>query len=736
MATATSIDSVAITRVANVRDGHGRGWSFTPLRGKVPTRRAWTKAPRETLEEALVWAAAGNVGLRTGKASGVFVIDVDPGGDAAALDLPPTVTAMTGRGGTHLYFVHPGHLGNSAGRLGPHIDTRGDGGQVVFPGSIHPDTGASYEWVAGSEPWTAALAALPAAVLKRLKPSPARPATSTSRPSAVLIPAYAMAAWRGEQAAVRAAPVGERNATLNTAALKLGQLVGAGALARQDVEVALRDAARDVGLEDREIAATIRSGIEAGIADPRQATPRPSATPRTVAKGEVANPCAFHTTDSGNAEALAALYGHRLRYDYRQRRWLLYRGHSWHSDADGAIDRLALEAARARLRAAADLTDTDEQTRQTKWGIRSESAERRAAALSLARSERPIADGGVGWDADPWLLGVSNGVVDLRTGTLRDGKSEDRITLALPWPYDPSAKCPRWERFNVEIFNDDADLVDFVHRAVGCTVSGSTREQVWFLLHGGGANGKTTFLQVLRYLFGPLAINTPFATFELSPRQPASNDLAALASKRLVTSAETRENARLNEARIKNLTGGDTMTARFLYQEFFEFEPACKIWLAVNHRPRVGDDSEGFWRRMREIPFTRQFLGDEADEDLILALKAEVEGILAWCVRGAAAWQERSLKNPPACVTAAVAEYRAASDPLADFLSECCVVGDNCEAASADLYRVYGEWAKANGLTDRERLKRTGFGRRMGDRFERFKPGRQGWYYRGVGLRA
>ena len=154
---------------ANVRYGYGLGWSFTPLAGKRPTRKGWQSAPRETLEEALAWAAQGNVGLRTGRASGTIAIDVDPGGDIEPLGLPGTVTALTGRPGAfHLYFHHDGPLGNSSGKLGPSIDVKADGGQVVFPGSVHPETGAVYAWAEGYEPWAVELAELPAHIVALL----------------------------------------------------------------------------------------------------------------------------------------------------------------------------------------------------------------------------------------------------------------------------------------------------------------------------------------------------------------------------------------------------------------------------------------------------------------------------------------------------------------------------------------------------------------------------------------
>jgi hypothetical protein len=171
----TAATSVGSALAQSVRYGHGLGWSFTPLLGKRPTLKGWQDRPRETLEQALAWAAQGNVGLRTGRISGVVAVDVDPGADVSNLNLPGTVTALTGRPGAyHLYYLCDVPLANSSGRLGPHIDVRGDGGQVVLPGSVHPDTGALYRWAEGHEPWNVEIAPLPADILERLQ-APERP---------------------------------------------------------------------------------------------------------------------------------------------------------------------------------------------------------------------------------------------------------------------------------------------------------------------------------------------------------------------------------------------------------------------------------------------------------------------------------------------------------------------------------------------------------------------------------
>jgi hypothetical protein len=288
---------------ANVRYGYALGWSFTPLDGKRPVLKGWQSASRESLEQALAWASKGNVGLRTGKASGIVVIDVDPGGNIAPLGLPGTVTAMSGRPGAfHLYFRHNGPLRNTSKKLGPHIDVKADGGQVVFPGSVHPDTGAVYAWAEGREPWNVELAELPAHIvellqspdsLKQAAAGPALPAaleTPTepdSRPSAperapksradAKAARYAQRALRLELHALTSAANGTRNDTLNRAAFSMGRLIGGGYLARAEVEAALRSAAESVGLEPREIDATLRSGLDAGMREPRtiEFQPRP-----------------------------------------------------------------------------------------------------------------------------------------------------------------------------------------------------------------------------------------------------------------------------------------------------------------------------------------------------------------------------------------------------------------------------------------------------------------------------
>lgn len=445
-------------------------------------------------------------------------------------------------------------------------------------------------------------------------------------------------------------------------------------------------------------------------------------------------PSSFPRTDSGNAELFASLYGDQLRYDHRRNRWLLWTGHWWKPDIDQEVLRLAKETTRRRYQVAPGLfDDPDELKAEAKWAISSESRMRLDAVLALAQAERPIADSGEGWDADPWLLGVANGVVDLRTGAVREGRPEDRITMHSPIPYDSEAQCPRWLTFLKEVFGDDDELIDFIWRACAYSLTGLTNVECHFFCWGSGCNGKGTFHRVQREVMGDYAANTPFSTLEMSSRNSIPNDLAALYSKRLVTASELNEAVRLNEARMKMLAGQDPVTARFLHGEFFTFVPNAKFWLAVNHKPMVNDDSTGFWRKIRLIPFTQCFEG-RADRNLKDALRAEYPGILAWMVDGCLEWQRRGLE-PPQSVRAATEQYRAESDPVADFLKERCSTGANATARAGELYIAYQSWALKQGLKEREQLSATRFGRLMGQRFPKDSD-RDGTFYQGVALRS
>ena len=359
------------------------------------------------------------------------------------------------------------------------------------------------------------------------------------------------------------------------------------------------------------------------------------------------------------------------------------------------------------------MDDLDLRRKAATSAVRSEHRARIDALRHLAEALPPFADAGRDWDANPNLLACSNGVVDLKTGIQRPGRQADRLTMTTGVSYDGTARCPRWITFLDEVFDGHRDLIDYMQRVIGYCLTGETSEQCWWLWYGSGANGKGTMIRALGAAFGDYATGTPFATFLHQPQATLTNDLARLCGRRFVWAQEANQHSRLNEERIKTLTGGDEVTARFLHKEFFTFRPTVKLVLAVNHKPVIQDDSFGMWRRVRVIPFTQQF---RIDKTLETTLVAEAPGILAWAVQGANQWHADGLKSP-GLVTAATHDYEADSDQLKEFLDTRCVIESDAEASFTDLYSEYTSWAESERLMPQDKLSRTKFGRILGERF-------------------
>ena len=460
------------------------------------------------------------------------------------------------------------------------------------------------------------------------------------------------------------------------------------------------------------------------------------AAPEWQPPAEPVGIAAFAHTDSGNAELFAHLWGDRVRFDHRLGRWLVWDRHRWTPEATGELIRLAIAAARARAKAAADM-DPDIAKATFSFAKRSENAGAIESALKIAKALEPIADNGEGWDANPLLLGCTNGVVNLTTGTLQCGRHEDRITKTTGIAYDAQAECPRWLAFLEEVFAGDAEIIAFIRRAVGYSLTGLLSEQVWFLLYGSGANGKSTFVDTISAICGDYGADTPADTITgrgIINAGAATPDIAALVGKRVVTCSETEEVAKVSAARVKQLTGGSPVTARPLYKDPITFTPQLHLWLTTNHLPRVDDDSEGFWRRVRLVPFTQTFEGSARDSMLEQKLRAELPGILRWAVEGTVEWRRDGLR-PPASVMLATLNYRQASDPIAEFISDCCVVMEGAKATRGQLFDAYKAWGRAQGMTERELLGVRSFGRRIDEKWRNSKgTGGVRWYW-GVGLR-
>lgn len=437
-------------------------------------------------------------------------------------------------------------------------------------------------------------------------------------------------------------------------------------------------------------------------------------------------------TPIGQAEQLAAMFSGEFRYNHFRESWMHYEAPCWRIDAVQAIKRAATTFIRAQQHAAIEIADRTEKNDRLKVTLKTETPAKIEELVKAASWNATFLDTGENWDADPWALATTNGVIDLRTGLLRPGDPADRITLKCTVAYNPKAECPRWWQFLGEIFGNDQDLIEFVWRLCGYIVTGQTTERVVPMFYGRGANGKSVLINVLATILGDYATALPFSSLQLQKQEGIPNDLAALVGRRLVTMIEANDGLRLNEAKLKTLSGNDRISARFLHGEFFTFQPVAKFVLAMNHKPIAKDDSPGFWERIRLVPFGHTFPVGERDNGLQARLIAqEGEGILAWMVEGCLRWQASGLTKP-AAVVAATDEYQADSDQLAEFLtSDFISASPDGLAGAGEIKKAYDLWSDRRGLNRHERLSAQGLGRLLG---ERFKPKRtsKGMYYIGL----
>ena len=405
----------------------------------------------------------------------------------------------------------------------------------------------------------------------------------------------------------------------------------------------------------------------------------------------------FNCTDVGNGELFAYLFSDVVRYDHSNKQWLIWHQNWWANDLDGEVMRKAKESTRQRHHWAADLqaTNPERSKLESNWSIASEGEQRICNALRCAQSERPIADTGVGWDADPWLIGVENGVVDLKTGNLRTGLRDDRITKHTSVKYDTGAECPRFISFLDKIFAGNKDLISFIQRAVGYSLVGESRDRAAFICYGKGRNGKSTLLGVMLAIFGEYGKSAAPELFMAKRHDGHPAALADISGARIMVAVETEEGQKLSEGLIKQITGRDHIKARFLYGQYFDFIGIAKPWLSTNHKPVIKGTDNAIWDRIHLIPFSVRIQDDEEDKDLPTKLRSEYPGILRWAVDGCLAYQCDGL-GFPAEVKVATDTYRAEMDVLWHFINDHCTLGVGYQVAKAVLYAKYQRWCVDN----------------------------------------
>jgi putative DNA primase/helicase len=322
------------------------------------------------------------------------------------------------------------------------------------------------------------------------------------------------------------------------------------------------------------------------------------------------------------------------------------------------------------------------------------SAKTIAAVERLARSDPRLAATVDQWDRDPWLLNTPAGTIELQTGRMREHRREDYITKITA--VGPGGDCPLWRTFLSRVTAGNSELAAFIQRMLGYSLTGSTQDHALFFCHGGGANGKSVMLGTAAGILGDYHTTAPIETFTASVTDRHPTELAALRGARLVTASETQEGRQWDETKVKLLTGGDKISARFMRGDFFEFIPQFKLVIAGNHKPSLRTVDEAIRRRLNLVPFTVTIPPDERDPELTEKLKVEWPGILAWMIEGCLAWQRQGL-SPPAAVRDATASYMDAEDSVSTWLGECCSRDPNAWESSTALFGSWSMWAKRAG---------------------------------------
>ena len=387
-------------------------------------------------------------------------------------------------------------------------------------------------------------------------------------------------------------------------------------------------------------------------------------------------------SDEALALRFADRHKERLRFVAAWGRWLIWDGQAWRFDETLRVFDLARTICR----------DASSECNSLKIAATIASAKTVAAVERLAKADRRHAATSIQWDADPWLLNTPGGVVDLRTGRTRAHDPRDCMTKIAA--VAPGGDCPLWRRFLARITNHDGELQAFIQRFLGYCLTGITREHAMAFGYGTGANGKGTCLNTVTGIMGGYATTAPVETFTASPTDRHPTDLAMLRGARLVTAQETEEGRRWAESRIKALTGGDPITARFMRQDFFTFQPAFKLFIAGNHKPGLRGVDEAIRRRLNMIPFTVTIPAAERDPELVEKLKAEWSGILQWMIDGCLDWQSEGLAQP-AAVVMATADYLETEDALGQWMSDRCNTFG--WGSSGSLFASWRQWAEAAG---------------------------------------
>jgi len=662
-----------------------RGFSVIPLKNKKPTIKSWKQFQERhpTEEELLQWFENGtsnNIGIVTGKLSGVVVIGLEsPEAARFAMDhgFPPTAAVKAGEG-FQVYFRYQNGIRNFQKRDDlPGIDLHGEGDYVLAPPSVD-ESGQVCHWMPNRSLDDIPLAPLPESILVK---DPTEKTSSTTEAKAK------DEDWENEKAFLAL------------------------------TEESLNDLRRSLrGTSDEYETVAIKKSIrehEEIIAEMRRKIPTQGGK-SIETSGEISISVGIHLTDLGNAQRFASTHGKDVRFCYPWNDWVIWDGQRWKVDTTGEATRRAKETVKLIYNEGIEAQGEDQRKKLCAHALKTEADSKIKAMLSLARSEPGIHILPDELDKDPWLLNVVNGTIDLKAGILREHRREDLITKLAPIEYRPEATCPLWLEHLNKIFHGNAGLISFLQVAFGYSLTGITDERCLFIAHGSGANGKTTTHEVLAQILGDYAVRTPTESILVKRNEGIPNDLAKLKGARFVYCSEIEEGKRLAESLIKDLTGNDTISARFMRGEWFTFQPAFKLWIATNHKPVIRGTDNAIWSRIRLISFTVSIPEEERipRSRFMEKISPELSGILTWAVAGCQDWVKCGLMMPEE-VRRATEGYRGEMDVLSEFINACCIISETASATAKELYNAYVRWAEQNG---EKTISQTAFGIRLTER--------------------
>lgn len=411
----------------------------------------------------------------------------------------------------------------------------------------------------------------------------------------------------------------------------------------------------------------------------------------------------FPKSDAGNAERFHALHGENVRHVAESGQWLLWNGVRWQPDNTGAVTRMFIKTMRLMAQQAVAMDNAQDAQALTTFALRSTNRDKIKSGLALAKDIEGVTVSVSDLDADPWLVGTPDGVVDLRSGGPVIPRRDFLLTKSIGTSYDANAECPTWISFLQDVTDNDSELMTYLQTAVGYSLTGLCKEQCMFFLYGTGMNGKGVFSETIKSLSGDYGQTAPETLFTRDKNTNATNDVARLAGCRLAIASELDEGSSFAESRIKALTGSDTITARFLHREFFDFRPSHKFWISGNHKPNVRGTDHGIWRRLRLVPFVIRIPDEKKDPDLADKLLTELPGILNWTISGCLLWQRQGLVTPE-CVRLATDNYRREEDVIGQFLEDCTQEEVDARTLTVSVYQAYDRWCEREGIQQKYRL--------------------------------